>query len=276
MPDESDVKAVLNQLNSLTQSRVKFHILLDAADGLDADTVTDGYPGVPYTNRSKKDELKKEGLIRENDGEITLTQRGRHIARSLQTLFDEFLIDNRVRPFFQSIECDEAYIPDITHFAQDATIHRESDDLDLTVKNRYKECLRESDTLRELLPFPLGLRQPAEEELVTDDGFDVEYVLSDDFFSDITNNAHYQKRMYDYASDGNVSWHVAPELPYMLSIFDDRVLFITQNGRLKIALESDDEDIVEWAREQYRTIRESATKLDLANENGGISIERVE
>ncbi|QLH80933.1 hypothetical protein [Halosimplex pelagicum] len=276
MPGESDVKAVLNQLNSLTQSRVKFQILLDAADGLDADAVTERYPGVPYTNRSKKDELKKEGLVREDGGEITLTQRGRHIERSLRTLFDDFLIDNRVRPFFQSIECDGEYIPDITNFTQDATIHRESDDLDLTVKNRYKGCLRESETLRELLPFPLGLRQPTEAELVTDDAFDAEYVLSDDFFSDITNNAHYQQRMYDYSSDGNVSWHVASELPYMLSVFDDRVLFITQNGRLKIALESADEDIVDWAREQYRTIRGAADELDLASENGGVRIERTE
>jgi len=276
MPDESDVKAVLEQLNSLTQSEVKFQILLDAADGLDADEVPDKYPGVPYTNRSKKDELKKEGLVREADGEITLTQRGRHIERSLRTLFDEFLIDNRVRPFFRSIECDEAYIPDITHFAQDATIHRESDDLDLTVKNRYKECLQQSDTLRELLPFPLGLRQPTEAELITDDGLDAEYVLSEDFFADITNNAHYQQRMYDYSSEGSVSWHVAPALPYMLSVFDDRVLFTTQNGRLKIALESADEEIVEWAREQYRAIRTDADELDLASENGGVRIERTE
>ncbi|RLM90045.1 hypothetical protein [Haloarcula sp. Atlit-7R] len=274
--EESDVEAVLEKLKSLVSSPAKFQILLDASNGLELENIGSRYNYTEYTIKEKKDELIKEGLIKEKDEVVQHTKRGSHIAESLSNLYNDFLLDNRVRPFFEYIDCDDEFIPRLDFFIEDAKLLRESDDIDLTVQNHYKESLKNSDSLKELLPFPLGLRQETEEEILSDESFEAEYILSEDFLSDINNNAHYQKRMYEYANKGNVSWYVAESLPYMLSIFDTKVIFTTHNSRLKISLDSHNEEIINWANTKYDVIKESADKLQITSENGNVEINRID
>jgi hypothetical protein len=191
-------------------------------------------------------------------------------------LYDDFLLDSKIRPFFEYIDCDEKYVPDVDLFNEEAQIMRESDDLDLTVKNHYKSNLKTSDSVHELLPFPLGIRKEDMEDILTDDDFYAEYILSADFLSDIKNNAHYKKRMHDYAIDSNVSWYVSENIPYMMSIFDGKVLFIADDGRLKLALECNNDPIREWANKIYDEIKESADELEIEHSNGDVNISRCE
>lgn len=273
---EDDIESVRKELKSLVDSAAKFQILLDSSNGLDSENLESRYNFTPYTIGENKDELITDGLLKENNGEILPTKRGSHIINSLLDLHKDFLLDNRVRPFFEYIDCSDEYVPDVGLFAQDTELLRESDDLDLTVKNNYKECLEASDSLRELFPFPLGLSQGEELKTLKNDKFEAEYIISEDFLSKINNRAHYQKRLYEYASVDDVSWFVSESLPYMLTIFDNEVIFTTDDGRLKLSLVSRNEEVREWATTKYNNILDSADKLDISASNGDVTISRNE
>lgn len=273
--NESDVESILNKLESLTASNCKFQILIDKPDEKDREEMYSEYNYTRHTIKEKTDELTKQGLLKEKDGKINCTQRGSNIADSLLDLYQDFVIDNRIRPFFKNIECEEKYEPNVEYFSADVEFVREKDDLDLSVKNHYKKRLQQSDALRELLPFPLGLRPETEKNILSDDEFDVEYILSDDFLSDIKDNTHYQERMFDYATEGGATWFVSDSVPYMMSIFDKYVIFISDDGRLKVALESENGEVLKWANNIYENIREESDKIDISKSDEDIKITRL-
>jgi predicted transcriptional regulator len=272
-----EAESISHKLTKLVSSPAKYQILIDSQDGL----ATESFPG-PYnyeegTIIEKKDELIANDYLIEKNGELHCTDKAKHMVKQLEELIDAYQIFSKRDPFFDfiNISMENKFNPPLEYFTNVKQI-TEDDDLDRSVKDRYASHLDSSEQLREVAPFPLGLDRPTEEAAVIRGDISCEYILSKNMYETLANNAHYRQNVFWKFSDAGHKWYVTDSLPYMLSIFDDVVMFVTRDeAKLKRALEIENEDMYNWAEKLYTNIKsgKETDKINIEKTEGNVEVD---
>jgi predicted transcriptional regulator len=271
-----EAESISHKLAKLVSSPPKYQILIDSQDKLTTESLPARYNYEEDTIIEKKDELIANDYLIENNGELNHTNKAEHMVKQLEELIDAYQIFSKRDPFFDYINIDmgHEFNPPLEYFTGAEQI-TEDDDLDRSVKDRYASHLNNSKQLREVASFPLGLDRPTEEEAVIQGDISCEYILSEDMYKTLANNAHYRENLFWKFSDAGHTWYVTDSLPYMLSIFDDTVLFVTRdNAKLNKTIELENEDMYNWAEELYKSIKnkDETKRINVEKKDGEVTV----
>lgn len=267
-------QSISQKILQLMASPVKFRLLVDAKEGIDTSEIPTQYRYNDNLVEEKKDELIAEDYAVERNGELHLTDKAQHIVEPIEEICEAFIVLSQTDPFFREAHVGDRHQPPFSYL-DDADHLREKDDLDLSVKNQYVERLRDSSRLRELAPFPLGLDRQTEEEIVVKGDISCEYIISKEMFSTIKDFAHYRESLLWKFSQAGHTIYVTDALPYMLSILDDSVFFVSRDeAKLNNALIVETEAIQEWAVELFEEIlrRESTQQVTVEKNQNDVTV----
>lgn len=245
----------LDRLNFLTGSETRWSILLALADEeksfADLRTELD----VPQSTLNRNlGKLTTEGWVSENsDRTYTLTQTGAFFLDRFQPLEDALTVVERLADYPDAFPLEE-FDFDVSRLA-DGDWHLASENKPYTAINAARRTFKTGTKIRGFLPYYnpaytdvaesiaatpeaslLGMVPKHQLDLATDDvDFDI---------GELDGPGHVEYRVWDADPD------------YALGIIDDEKVVLTghhEGGMPSVMVETDDEEVREWAREAFKT-----------------------
>lgn len=199
-----------------------------------------------------KNDLRNSGLLVEN--EVELSSMGKIVAGHLEETRRIAESINHLKPFLEDVShfgaLDiEEIIPELIDCEVIDDIHG------MEGRVAYREFIRSSNHIRELVPFPLG-EGPTFLDQFENDSLTGEFVLDTDLDTSVSEPVISESI---HAAGGEMHVSKLPFPDFTLSISDQGVLFITTNVRTVVRC--DDDRVREWAEGEYRRYLETSHPL---------------
>lgn len=204
--------------------------------------------------------LEERDLLDRGGNDLVLTPLGRAIAREVGRYQSNVTAAVRLEPFLTAVEHTDVDVP-VEYFA-DATVTIAGQGTPYRPVRRFMELLRDTDTLRGFDTTTIAPMYVDEIRAEILGGMTTDVIYLPPVANQIVDE--YPGKVAAATEAGNLTLHVADELPFGLAIYDDRVGiggYDDDTGMLVAFADTDDADARTWALEQYETYRERATPL---------------
>lgn len=206
------------------------------------------------------DALVSRGWIESAGPEYRLTRLGAFVCATVEEFLDRLAVGVRLAPVLSELPEDEVDIDPLVLSDADvvvASAHRPYAPMDHLVTRAS-----EAATIREVAPF-FVLVDPAGSDFPFDERADVEVILQSDVFEQLRDDSHRGP-----LGDGDVPANtrvfvVDREIPFLLTITDEEVLFgVTDGGVPTAVLETRSEKARAWAESRFASYRAEATPVE--------------
>ncbi len=251
----------------LTQSTVRVHILelLYETGGLRKCELRDRVDASRVTVRRNIDALEDRDLVAVAGGRRELTILGEIVVEDVLPAFDTAGTVERLRPFVRWFpENDLGF--DVRSLA-DATVIVSDSTNPYAPVNRHFEAVQTADRIRCLLPtvglYPLS----AVRDRVVETDRRHEIVIDETVASTLSTETSYEQVVADLVAAENCTLSVTPrELAYYLGLCDNSVQICVggEDGLPRVLVETDADDVREWADKTYEQCRRRAEPLTLS------------
>lgn len=210
--------------------------------------------------------LVNRSWVEESDGAYRLSRAGQIIAAEFARMLDTVKTVEELSEFLRWFPADVT-APDF-HDVSDVQVTYSTDADPYAPARKQTEILHTADRLRILLPAIELESTKVITEQVTQHGLEVETVMSPGVESTIESE-EFASLMREKVRTGRSSVFIAQDsLPFYLSLADDgpvQIGLADDEGLPRSLLETEDEDIREWAEIVYQNYRETA-RLKSASE----------
>lgn len=207
--------------------------------------------------------LEDRGWIRTVNPTCTITPAGRDLVEDFQALVRTADVAARFQHFFRWIAADEFDL-DIQALADAELFVPEPADPYTTV-NQHVTTIENAEYVRALLPLTgLHAHEKAHEQVVAN-GAECEIVVtpavaathrSAPKYEELTSEMAATDRFHVYQFDGTI--------PYGLALLDETVqIFADDEGELRAMVETDAEQVYQWAERTFETYKTKASPISL-------------
>ncbi|RBI60049.1 MarR family transcriptional regulator [halophilic archaeon] len=204
--------------------------------------------------------LRKYGLIERSGGEFVLTALGEVSAEEVTAFETSIETAWELAPVLEAASANDVDV-DVAAFA-DATVTIAEPGNPYRPVNRFMSLVSETDTLRGLVPAsinPLYLNEIYERIV---NGMEIDAVFSPTVVKEfLTSNPD---RAWTAFKSGNVTLWAHDDLPFGLTLYDDRIgigIYDDEMGLLRMYIDTDAPAACEWAEEVYTDYRDEATEF---------------
>jgi predicted transcriptional regulator len=205
--------------------------------------------------------LEVFGLIEYQNGSFTLTEHGREATRGYQRL--ENLLEN-----FEEMSAFLRWIPesefdlDLAQLADGDIVLPEPGD-PLAMVNRHVQVLKQMDDARIILPLTGLHAMETLHERITQADAQSEVVVAPAVAEMFQSNPDYVELFEGMVDTGRFEVYVCGSgIPYYLGIFGRTVqIGVDENGEPRGLLETDSEEVREWAERKYDSCKQEAEVL---------------
>ncbi|WP_458209367.1 helix-turn-helix transcriptional regulator [Haladaptatus sp. NG-SE-30] len=199
--------------------------------------------------------LRNDSLVERTNGRYELIPLGRVVAGEVERLKTTIEVAVRLEPVLPSLDETDLDIELLT----DATITVPEAGDPYGPVRRFVTLLSDSETLR---GFDTTSIAPMYVDEIRDnilDGMQTEIVYLPEVIEQILMN--YRESIDDAVESGQLELLVHDDLPFGLSLFDDRVGIggYDDMGVLRVFADTDDSDVREWAESLYEQYHAEAT-----------------
>lgn len=211
-------------------------------------------------------ELEAVGAIEYVDGEFVPTVCGREAATKYRCFREQMETIQQLEPFLRWIPPDEFEV-DLEHLSE-ASLHLPDPSDPYSMINHHVETLRETETIRAVLPF-VGLHATeAVHERVVDHGARSEIIVQAETAETLL-SGDYERFMREMSTTGRLDVYVTERpIPYYLGRLDDLVqIGVDQHSEPRAILDSTDATVRDWAAEKYQSFKRTAQPIEVADSN---------
>ncbi|MFW5963973.1 MAG: helix-turn-helix transcriptional regulator [Natronomonas sp.] len=229
----------------------------DLRDELDASRTT--------VSRSLGGLIERQWVTEENNGgPYRLTALGAYVEREFSDLLNAFDLCDALAPLLGRVTADEFDL-DPTALA-DADIVEATAEQPLAPVERAMAARRNSETLREFATVVMRDSADMAHERIENatDNDTVEIVVDAAVVASMHDDPAYSDHLEGARNADGANYYVHDDLPYLLAVLDDRVLFgvVDERGTPLALIESESEAVYEWAEATFERYREEAEPLD--------------
>lgn len=254
---------VIQDLEFLTRSSNRIQILetLTETDRVEKDELQAAIEADRTTLTRNLDALEERGWIRTDNPTCTVTPAGRDIVGNLLDLEETVEVAVRLQEFFRWIPADEFDL-DIQTLADAEILIPEPGD-PYSMISRHIEKMKDMEHGYALLPFTgLHAIETAHHQIVHE-GASGGIVVEPDVAETFRSNAQYRELAEEMVETGRFTVRVyRGSFPYAINIVDETVhLVAVEDDEPGPMLESDDEDVLEWAEHTYEEHKRQADQV---------------
>lgn len=208
-------------------------------------------------------ELAEENIVKKDSSDVQLTEKGELLYPAINQLLKNTHLE-RIDWLLDRVDNWEETLPPLELLSDSDISFQDTEQHLRNVVNRYNELVEESSTVKELSPFILGAGLESR-HAVLPENTNALYIFSDEITWQINASEYHREALQEYSEDPDVELlQYNGELPYMLTVLDDKVLFIAKgNSPETVLLESDSDDLRTWAENKIEEYREEAEELQL-------------
>lgn len=208
--------------------------------------------------------IERQWVTEENNGgPYRLTALGAYVQREFSDLLDTFELGDDLAPLLGRVTTDEFDLDPAA--LADADIVEATAEQPLAPVERAMAARKNSESLREFAT--VVMRESADmaherTKNATDDDT-VEIVVDAAVVASMREDPAYEDHLDGAANADGANYYVHEDLPYLLAVLDDRVLFgvVDERGTPLALIESDSETVYEWAESTFDRYREEADVL---------------
>ncbi|MUV87680.1 hypothetical protein GJ631_14235 [Natronomonas sp. CBA1123] len=209
--------------------------------------------------------IERQWVTEENNGgPYRLTALGAYVEREFSDLLDAFELGEDLTPLLGRVTTDEFDLDPAA--LADADIVEATTEQPLAPVERTMAARRDSDSIREFATVVMqDSADMAHERIENATGSDtVEFVVDAEVVAAMRDDPSYEDYLDTVANADGANYYVHDDLPYMLALLDDRVLFgvVDERGTPLALIESESEAVYEWAEATFEQYREEADPLD--------------
>jgi len=205
--------------------------------------------------------LELLGLIEYQDGELAVTERGEEAIQEYQRLEDLFGNHSEMNAFLQWMP-DSEFGLDLAQLVDADIVLPEPGD-PWTMVNRHVKALRQMNTGQITLPLTGLYAMEALHERLTQTDARCEVIVVPVVADAFQSNPDYAELHEEMVDTGRFEVHVHDgDIPYYLGILDDTVqMGVNEDGEPRGLLETDSEEVREWAENRYESYKQEAEPL---------------
>ena len=204
--------------------------------------------------------LDERGLVERAGGEFALTGLGEVIAETVGEFERDVEAARRIAPVFEAVSDHDPAI-DPGAFAG-ATVTTAAPGNPYRCVERFMELVSETDTLRGVDPTAINPLHLDDIHARIVDGMETDAVFHPEVVAELlTSNP---ERAHTAFESGNLTLRVHDDLPFGLTLCDDRIgvgVYDDETGMLRTYVDTDAPDAREWAKAVYADYRAEATEL---------------
>lgn len=251
-------------LHFLTQSPVRVRVLelLSEAGSMRKRELRDRIDASRVTVRRNVHALEDREWIEVDNRECEITALGEIVIEDASPALETTEVVERLRPFlrwFPEVELgfDVRVLADATIVVPDSTDP-------YAPVNRHIDAMERTDRFRSLLPV-VGLpAMTVGRDRIVEDGCHHEIVVSERLAPTIRDQPEYRELLEEMLASGNCALFVADrEVPFYLGLFDDCVqIGVDDDGIPRALVETDADDVREWAERTYETYLAGSDPFD--------------
>lgn len=201
--------------------------------------------------------LREYDLLEEQDRKLTLTPLGRVAAEEVSGYVERMETARRIEPFLNNVALDAStYDIDVDLF-RDATVTLPKPGQPQRPVKRVMDLVAEADELRGFGPVLLPIYVEVFHREIKA-GMETELLLDRNVFEGL--RSEYPEKFRESVETGLLEVLVHDELPFGLVLSGDAIALLgyDDEGVLRILIEDDSEDLLQWAENVYETYREQA------------------
>lgn len=256
----------IEAVNFLTQSPVRVAILQQLADAerLTKSEFKERFDVSQVTLKRNLDALEERAWIRNHVREYELRPSGELVVETIESLLETIDFVETIRPFLRWFPEDDLEF-DVTALADATVVVADATDPYAPV-NRHIEAMKSVERFRCLLPAVGLSAMRVARDCIVEHEQRQDVVLSPEIESTLRNDPQYRTLTEELLECEHCALFVADrEIRYYLGICDDRVQIGVANddGVPQALVETDREEIREWATRTYRTYRTRSESLVL-------------
>ena len=206
-------------------------------------------------------ELETAELAQYSNGRFELTSLGRMVAVEFSNIIDSIQLRQGLNPFFRWTPGTEFGF-DLTCL-QDAELLVPKPGNPYSMINRHVKLIEDTEHPRVVLPL-CGLHgYEAVHQGVVQEGGRVDSVVAPSVAETIQSNADFMELTEEMLPTGRFTAHVYEgEIPYFLGLFEEKVqMGVDEGGEPRALLETDSEEVYEWAEQKYQEYEENAIQV---------------
>lgn len=253
-PDEAE--KIKETLDFLSKSQQYVMLFGDLKDGESVDELERKYTEQWIRHRAIP-KFEQNGYIQRQGDEIQLSPLGSFMLKIFEPAAEVAPVVQTLNDFVPTVE-SPSDLPPIEHL-EDVEVHKANSVNEALVRNRYDTLVSESDTLRELVPRITGPYNSLLTALENGE-IDAEFVHTSNVHQVVKNN--YTERAVEHLQKSTKYYLYEGDIPYTLSIFDERVSIFTRNSdNFDVLLEGDDPELREWAIERYNSVKGDSAEI---------------
>lgn len=251
--------------NFITQSPVRVEILkqLYEADRLSKSELKDRFDVAQVTLTRNLDALEDREWIRSHLREYELLPTGEIIVEAFESVLETIEFVETIQPFLRWFPMDELEF-DVTALS-DATVIVSDTTNPYAPVNQHIEAMKAVDEFRCLLPA-IGLpAMSVARDCVIEGDTRQELVYSPEIQSTLQTDPQYRKLVEEMIGCDNCRMFVSErEIRYYLGLCEERIQIGVEDddGMPKALVETNRNEIREWATRTYRSYRKRAEPLD--------------
>lgn len=204
--------------------------------------------------------LRNNDLIERSDGGFTLTALGEASAKEVSAFGAAIETARELAPILEAASAHGVDI-DVAAFA-DATVTTAAPGNPYRPVSRFMSLVSETDTLRGLDPTTINPLHVDDVHTRIIDGMETDAVFPTAVVENLLTS--YPERMEAAFESGNLTLRTHDDLPFGLTICDDRVgvgVYSDEMGLLQLYADTDAPAAREWAEAVYADYRAEATGL---------------
>ncbi|WP_158059367.1 helix-turn-helix transcriptional regulator [Halorussus halophilus] len=196
----------------------------------------------------------EQGLLREEDDRVALTETGHHVAESLQAVRTKLRAADHLAPFLDALDAD-VDVP-VESFADAEVFQADSSAVHSGTK-QIVDLITEADSLRMFsnVVSPFYIDALCREAL---DGTDVDAIFDGQAVEILFEN--YGSKSRQAAKTGRFNVRLHDEIPFELFLSEERVTLASygEDAIQRVFVQSDDRDVVSWTGTLYETYQQQS------------------
>jgi len=207
--------------------------------------------------------LEDRGWIQTANPTCTVTPAGQELVEDFLDVVKSMEVGMRFEEFFKWLSADEFDL-DIQALA-DAELFTPEQEDPYAMINRHVEKLEETEHSRVLLPLTgLHAHETGHEQILTN-GAEVELVVTPDVADTHQSAPKYDELTTEMVATNRFDLYVYEgTIPYGLALLDETVqILVDEDGEPRAMLESDGEQVQQWAEHTYETYKNEALPVSL-------------
>lgn len=209
--------------------------------------------------------IERQWVTAANNGDpYRLTALGAYVQREFSDLLDTLELGDDLAPLLGRVTSDEFDLDPAA--LSDADVVEATAEQPLAPVERVMAARQNSESIREFATVVMrDSADMAHERIENSTGSDtVVFVVDAAVVEAMREDPSYDDYLDAVSNADGAEYYVHDDLPYMLALLDDRVMFgvVDERGTPLALIESDSETVYEWAESTFERYREEAAPLE--------------